>query len=107
MKSGTSRKGFPANPDAWERLIAEAPGEDRPLDPQEAAAMDSGFVSHSRAEFQKLSARRRGPNKAPVKERVTLRLSPEVAQFFRSTGKGWQTRLDGALKDWLKTHTTS
>lgn len=43
----------------------------------------------------------RGPQKAPVKERITIRLSPEVVQQFRKTGDGWQTRVDAALKDWL------
>ena len=28
----------------------------------------------------------RGPQKAPVKERITIRLSPEVVQQFRKTG---------------------
>lgn len=52
-----------------------------------------------------LSRRPRGPQKAPIKERITIRLSPEVVEPFRATGDGWQTRLDAALKDWLKTHT--
>ena len=46
----------------------------------------------------------RGSQKAPVKERITIRLSPEVVQPFRATGEGWQTRVDAALKDWLKSH---
>jgi uncharacterized protein (DUF4415 family) len=46
-----------------------------------------------------------GSQKAPAKERVTLRLSPEVIQRFRATGDGWQARVDLALKDWLKSHT--
>ena len=46
----------------------------------------------------------RGSQKAPTKERITVRLSPDVVQTFRSTGDGWQTRLDAALRDWLKTH---
>jgi uncharacterized protein (DUF4415 family) len=52
-----------------------------------------------------LSSRTRGAQKAPLKERITIRLSPEVVAPFRATGDGWQTRLDAALKDWLKTHT--
>jgi uncharacterized protein (DUF4415 family) len=39
------------------------------------------------------------------KERITIRLSPEVVERFRASGDGWQTRMDTALKDWLKTHT--
>ena len=46
----------------------------------------------------------RGPQKTPTKERITIRLSPEVVQPFRATGDGWQTRVDAALKDWLKSH---
>ena len=46
----------------------------------------------------------RGLQKAPVKERITIRLSPDVVQRFRATGDGWQTRVDAALQDWLKKH---
>lgn len=46
----------------------------------------------------------RGPQKAPTKERITIRLSPEVVQRFRATGDGWQTKIDAALQDWLKSH---
>jgi uncharacterized protein (DUF4415 family) len=46
----------------------------------------------------------RGPQKAPTKERITIRLSPEVVSTFRATGDGWQTRVDAALQDWLKSH---
>jgi uncharacterized protein (DUF4415 family)/uncharacterized DUF497 family protein len=46
----------------------------------------------------------RGAQKSPVKERITIRLSPDVVQRFRATGDGWQTRVDAALQDWLKTH---
>ena len=53
-----------------------------------------------------LQAKLRGRPKAAVtKERITIRLSPDVVQTFRATGNGWQTRLDAALRDWLKTHT--
>ncbi|MDP2795450.1 MAG: BrnA antitoxin family protein [Sulfurisoma sp.] len=52
-----------------------------------------------------LQAKLRGRPKAAVtKERITIRLSPEVVERFRASGDGWQTRVDGALKDWLKTH---
>ena len=49
----------------------------------------------------------RGPQKAPTKERVTIRLSRNVVESFRSTGEGWQTRVDTALQDWLKKHKVS
>jgi len=46
----------------------------------------------------------RGPQKAPTKERITIRLSRDVVERFRATGDGWQTRVDAALQDWLKGH---
>lgn len=44
----------------------------------------------------------RGPQKEPTKEAVTIRYSPEILEFFRATGKGWQTRLNNALLDLVR-----
>lgn len=52
----------------------------------------------------KLGIHPRGPQKAPTKERITIRLSPEVVNTFRASGPGWQGRIDDALKNWLKHH---
>jgi uncharacterized protein (DUF4415 family) len=46
----------------------------------------------------------RGPQKAPTKERITIRLSPDVLEAFRATGEGWQSRIDEALKTYLSEH---
>jgi uncharacterized protein (DUF4415 family) len=40
----------------------------------------------------------RGPQKAPTKVAVSIRLSPEVISFFKSKGPGWQSRIDDALR---------
>lgn len=48
--------------------------------------------------------RRGRPRAAAPKELLTLRYSPDVLSAFRATGKGWQTRINAALTDWLKTH---
>lgn len=45
----------------------------------------------------------RPPSDNP-KERITIRLSPDVVKAFRATGSGWQTRMDAALKEWLHQH---
>lgn len=45
----------------------------------------------------------RGSQKAPTKERITIRLSRDVVDTFRLTGSGWQTRMDEALKEWVTT----
>jgi uncharacterized protein (DUF4415 family) len=44
----------------------------------------------------------RGPNKAPTKKLVSLRLSPEVIEHFKATGHGWQSRIDETLRKVVK-----
>ena len=46
----------------------------------------------------------RGPQKLPKKVPISLRVSPEVAEYFRSAGKGWQSRIDKILKEYVAHH---
>jgi len=46
----------------------------------------------------------RGSQKTPHKESVTVRYSPDVIEYFRSTGSGWQSRMNSALKEWVVSH---
>jgi len=32
---------------------------------------------------------------------VSVRYSPEVLAYFRSTGEGWQSRMDGVLREYV------
>lgn len=45
-----------------------------------------------------------GTQKQPTKVAVTLRYSPDVVQYFKNTGQGWQVRMDEALKEWIAKH---
>ena len=49
----------------------------------------------------------RGPNKAPTKRQVTLRLSPVVVDHFKAEGPGWQSRIDEELVKVVKRRRTS
>ena len=40
----------------------------------------------------------RGPQKALVKQQVTLRLDAKILAHFKAGGRGWQTRINDALK---------
>ncbi len=51
-----------------------------------------------------LKPKRGRPLSASPKKHVNIRLDPEVLSAFKSTGSGWQSRLNGALRDWLRTH---
>ena len=44
------------------------------------------------------------PKAAVTKRPVSIRLSPEVDDYFRATGKGWQTRIDEVLKAYVAEH---
>jgi len=42
--------------------------------------------------------RTRGPQHAPKKEAISIRLDSDVIEKFRSTGRGWQGRINEVLK---------
>lgn len=118
MKSGDSSKKFPANAAQWEAVIARAPGEDRPLTAEEEAKWKDAVVVNGggyRAVRGAVAVKRepgqRGLQRAPTKQLVSVRYSPEVLAYFKSEGAGWQTRMDEALKQWVsararKSHTS-
>ncbi len=44
----------------------------------------------------------RPPSRRPLKVATTIRLDPDVLSLLRASGRGWQTRINTALRDWLK-----
>ena len=46
----------------------------------------------------------RGPQKAPIKVPVSLRLNPDVIKHFKKNGKGWQARINAVLEKDMKEH---
>jgi uncharacterized protein (DUF4415 family) len=48
--------------------------------------------------------RGRGKQKAATKVSTTVRFDTDVLSAFKATGSGWQTRMNDALKEWLKEH---
>ena len=44
----------------------------------------------------------RGPQKAPTKELISLRVDRDVVDAFRATGSGWQTRANDALRAYAR-----
>ena len=87
---------------ASHKPLIDADGEVRELTAEDMAKFRPA------AEVLPLSLKKklgvRGPQKAPIKERITIRLSREVVEQFRESGEGWQTRVDAALREWLKSH---
>ena len=84
--------------------ILPTPEEDAAI--TAAALSDPDAIPYTDAEWEQARPHVRlgRPPAAITKERITIRLSRDVVEQFRASGDGWQTRMDGALKDWLKTH---
>lgn len=49
-------------------------------------------------------ARSRGRPSGSGKTQIALRVDNNILEAFRATGKGWQTRMNAALKQWLAEH---
>lgn len=56
-----------------------------------------GLVAALR-QARRTRSRERGPQKAPTKQLVSLRLSRAMLEVYRSTGPGWQARIDADLQ---------
>jgi uncharacterized protein (DUF4415 family) len=94
----------------WNRVLAKKESDpipyepgDGPYDPNDVEATRGFFAQADLIRKGKVVRRgKRGPQKTPTKKLVSLRLSPEVIHHFRSTGRGWQTRIDSTLLKSIK-----
>jgi len=68
---------------------AKADPDAQPLSPKQLKSMVSmrGLRGRPKSEKKKLL--------------VSVRYSPEVVSYFKSTGEGWQTRMDGVLREYV------
>ena len=51
-----------------------------------------------------LKAVRGRPKSENKKLLVSVRYSPEVVTYFKGTGDGWQSRMDGVLREYVSKH---
>ena len=51
-----------------------------------------------------MKAVRGRPKSENKKLLVSVRYSPEVVAYFKSTGEGWQSRMDGVLQQYVARH---
>ena len=64
--------------------------DERPLTQKE---MQAGIEAYRK---------RRGRPAGSDKESTTIRFDRDILAAFRADGPGWQTRINAALRDWLK-----
>jgi uncharacterized protein (DUF4415 family) len=71
---------------------ARADPDAQPLTPKQLKAMVP------------MRALRGRPKSASAKQLVSVRYSQEVLAYFKSTGKGWQSRMDSVLRQYVTRH---
>lgn len=79
-------------------LTAEDLAEFRPAKDALPPELYAGLVEMNRR------AGVRGPQKAPLKKPTTIRFDQDVLEALQATGRGWQTRVNDAMREWVKTH---
>ncbi|HEX3130410.1 MAG TPA: BrnA antitoxin family protein [Thermoanaerobaculia bacterium] len=78
-----------------------------PPTPQEDAAITAAAESDPDAQLAAMVPMRslRGrPKSESRKLLLSVRYSPEVVAYFKSTGEGWQTRMDDVLREYVARH---
>lgn len=68
------------------------------IDPDEARPLDREWFERAEIWEGNTLIRPGRPKKVSVKEAVSLRLDPDVLAHFRSSGPGWQSRINAALR---------
>ena len=77
--------------------------EDRKITAAAKADPDAQLLTKAQlAQMAPAKALRGRPPLATKKQLVSVRYSPEVLAYFRSTGEGWQGRMDGVLKRYVE-----
>lgn len=56
------------------------------------------------SELNKVIKKAGRPKANITKIPVSIRLSADVLDYFKASGKGWQTRVDSILKDYVDSH---
>jgi uncharacterized protein (DUF4415 family) len=73
-------------------------------DPDDAPELTDEFFERADEYVGGNLVRRGRPKADSTKVALTVRYDADVVEAFKATGKGWQTRMNAALRDWLKTH---
>lgn len=74
------------------------------VDPDDAPELSDAFFEAADEYVGDKLVRRGRPKASQTKQALTVRYDVDVIEAFKATGTGWQTRMNAALRDWLKTH---
>jgi uncharacterized protein (DUF4415 family) len=82
--------------------VLPTPEEDRVITAAAKADPDAQPLSANQLKAMVPMRSLRGrPKSANKKLLVSIRYSPEVVAYFKSTGEGWQARMDSVLRQYV------
>ena len=84
--------------DALTREAARKSVDKRGKDIDVRALQEADPDLHAAIILEKAAVKEAAPRKTPAKVRVSLRIDSDTLEAFKATGKGWQTRMNDALK---------
>jgi len=88
------------------KIELDSPEEDAAITAAAMANPDARPFTDEEWEAVKPFVRVGRPRKDAPKVFTGIRLDADVLAAFKASGKGWQTRLNAALREWLATHPT-
>jgi len=83
------------------KLIIPTDAEDSAINASIASDPDTFEAT---TEQFKSAKRGRGIQKETTKVPVSIRLDQDIVDFFRHSGRGWQTRVNEILREYKSTH---
>ncbi len=87
-------------------MVIPSPEEDQAINAAAKSDPDAQPLTHQQLHQAMIPLRSlRGRPKSPhTKQLASIRYSPEVLNYFKSFGVGWQARMDAALKEYVANH---
>jgi uncharacterized protein (DUF4415 family) len=74
------------------------------IDPDDAPELTDQFFEEADEYLGDTLVRRGKPKGTDNRLATTIRLDPEIVNFFKAQGAGWQTHINTALKEWMRNH---
>ena len=87
------------------QIVMPSSDEDRAITRAAKADLDAQPLTNEQLKAMVPMRLLRGRRKsAKTKQLVSIRYSPEVLNYFRSKGSGWQSMIDQILLDYIENH---
>ena len=74
------------------------------IDPDDVPELTEEDFARGDVQHNGVLVSRGRPTGSGTKKAITVRFDIEIITAFRARGKGWQTQMNSALREWLQAH---